>query len=552
MRIRLKVVLVVLPIVVVAVAMVGLSSFLSATTGITRIAHEFLDFKTLELERHALSQWQLLLDNELADVPEMVEATKFGVESYARGMLRSETEAVYAFDPHAELVMATGQVDLLAGERDALRQLVESRTTELVTPALGGVQRVAKGFYFAPYDWYILHSEHYDVFYRDVRRITYQTVVILALSIVLSVLFLVLFAGTLTRPLRSVVTSMRRIIASNDLSERVPVQYRDETGELAHTFNIMTEELDRAYAQIKSYALQAVVARKKETKIRNIFQKYVPQELIDRFFENPESMLVGENRVLSVLFSDIRSFTSISEAMNPDDLVQALNNYFSVMVDIIMSHNGIIDKYIGDAIMAFFGAPVKREDDAYHSVVAGLEMCRGLESFNRQQRAAGRPEFQIGVGINYGVVTVGNIGTDKKMDYTVIGDMVNLASRLEGLTKHYRVPILISQSLQQRIDGRLPTRLLDMVAVKGKAFGARIYTAALELDQTQRRVWERHNEAMELYLKADFTAASEILTEVLHIAPQDEAARRILDRAERYSNKPPPSGWQGVEVMESK
>ena len=552
MRIRLKVVLVVLPIVVVAVAMVGLSSYLSATTGITRIAHEFLDFKTLELERYAMSQWQLLVDNELTDVPEMVEATKFGMESYARGMIRSETEAVLAFDSDAQLVLATDQTELLPDERHTVQQLVGDRATELVTPELGGVQRVAKGFYFAPYDWYFLHSEHYDVFYRDVQRITYQTVVILALSIVLSVLFLALFAGTLTRPLRSVVASMRKIIASNDLSERVPVHYRDETGELAHTFNIMTEELDRAYAQIKSYALQAVVARKKEAKVRNIFQKYVPQELIDRFFENPESMLVGENRVLSVLFSDIRSFTSISEAMNPDDLVQSLNQYFSVMVDIIMSHNGIIDKYIGDAIMAFFGAPVKREDDAYQSVLAGLEMCKSLELFNSAQRAAGRPEFEIGVGINYGVVTVGNIGTEKKMDYTVIGDMVNLASRMEGLTKYYQVPLLISQSLQQKIDGRLPTRLLDKVAVKGKSFGVRVYTAALELDRAQQDAWQRHNAAMEHFFERDFAAAAAMFSEVLRLAPGDLAAQRMLERAEAYRGQPPAADWNGIEVMENK
>ncbi len=532
--------------------MVGVSSYFSATTGISRIAHEFLDFKTSELERYARGQWQLLVDNDLTEVPEMVEATKLGLESYARGILRTQTEAVFGFDGEKQLVMATEDSVPLPDERDTLRQLIETRPAELITPTLAGVQRVAKGFYFAPYDWYILHTEHYEVFYRDLQRITNRTAAILAGATVLAVFFLIAFAGTLTRPLQSVVVSMRNIIASNDLSERVPVQYRDETGELAHTFNIMTEELERAYAQIKSYALQAVVARKKESKIRNIFQKYVPQELIDRYYANPESMLVGENRILSVLFSDIRSFTSISEAMNPDDLVQSLNHYFSVMVDIIMNRGGVIDKYIGDAIMAFFGAPVKHEDDAYQSVVAGIEMCTNLESFNAHQRAAGKPEFQIGVGINYGVVTVGNIGTDKKMDYTVIGDMVNLASRLEGLTKYYQVPLLISQSLQQRIEGRLRTRVLDAVAVKGKSTGVRIYTAALELDPTQEKIWDQHNEAMERYFNREFEAAAAALAQVLRLAPQDTAARRIYERAERYKQQPPPAEWSGVEVMESK
>ncbi|GAB1458041.1 hypothetical protein MASR2M48_33490 [Spirochaetota bacterium] len=199
----------------------------------------------------------------------------------------------------------------------------------------------------------------------------------------------------------------------------------------------MLDELQKAYDQIKKYAFETVLAQKKEEKIRHIFQKFVPQELIDRFFQNPEAMLVGENRELAVLFSDIRSFTSISETMKPDDLVNSLNHYFSSMVDIIMSHNGVIDKYIGDAIMAFFGAPVRRDDDAISSIKAALDMIEALDHFNEQQRGLGKPEFKIGIGINYGIVTVGNIGCDKKMDYTVIGDMVNLASRLEGLYKRF-------------------------------------------------------------------------------------------------------------------
>ena len=188
-------------------------------------------------------------------------------------------------------------------------------------------------------------------------------------------------------------------------------------------------------------------------------------------------MLVGENRILSVLFSDIRSFTSISEKMKPDDLVSELNDYFSVMVDIIMDRKGIVDKYIGDCIMAFFGAPKKHEDDALQSVLAGMDMLEALDGFNAGQEKRGKPPFHIGVGINYGVVTVGNMGTEKKMDYTVIGDAVNLASRLEGLTKHYHQPLIFSESLLSKVKDVMPWRFLDTVAVKGKKTGVKIFTA---------------------------------------------------------------------------
>jgi class 3 adenylate cyclase len=314
----------------------------------------------------------------------------------------------------------------------------------------------------------------------------------------------------------------------------------------------MVGELERAYNQIKSYAFKAVLAQKKESKVRNIFQKYVPQELIDQFFRNPESMLVGDNRVLSVLFSDIRSFTTISEGMRPDDLVNSLNRYFSVMVDIIMAHGGIVDKYIGDAIMAFFGAPVRHEDDAHQSVLAGIQMSEAVKVFNREQIASGKPEFRIGVGINYGLVTVGNIGTEKKMDYTVIGDMVNLASRLEGLTKTYHQEILISESLQMKIKDDVPWRYLDTVAVKGKTRGVRIYTVKKSLTELEDKVWNVHNRAMESYHEREFKRARELFEDVLDADPDDFVASMMRQRCLAYESTPPPASWTGVEIMQTK
>jgi class 3 adenylate cyclase len=330
------------------------------------------------------------------------------------------------------------------------------------------------------------------------------------------------------------------------------VEYKDEIGGLAQTFNLMVGELERAYGQIKGFAFKAVLAQKREQKIRNIFQKYVPNEVIDRFFQNPESMLVGENRDLSVLFSDIRSFTTISEGMAPDDLVESLNRYFNVMVDIIMNKGGIVDKYIGDAIMAFFGAPVKHEDDALKSVIAGLEMEAGLADFNARQKAAGKPQWQIGIGINFGEVTVGNIGTEKKMDYTVIGDMVNLASRLEGLTKQYHQRLIISETLQEKVKDTVPWRLLDYVAVKGKKEGVKIYSAKLKLEGTEREAWGMHNAAMDDYYGRRFGTAARKFEDVGRMLPDDFASTLLRDRCLLYEKDPPPENWDRVEVMKSK
>jgi class 3 adenylate cyclase/HAMP domain-containing protein len=395
-------------------------------------------------------------------------------------------------------------------------------------------------------------SEERSVFYSDVDAITRYTGLIVLAASALSVLLLTLFARRLTSPLTRVVGTMESIISENDLTARVPVEYRDETGRLAHTFNIMIGELERAYNRIKHYALDAVLAQKREHKIRSIFQRYVPRELIERFFTNPESMLVGDNRQLAILFSDIRGFTTISEAMAPDDLVNSLNRYFETQVDIVMGRKGIVDKYIGDAIMAFFGAPVAHDDDPLQAALAGIEMTEAVTGFNAKQREAGKPEFRIGVGIAWGLVTVGNIGTDKKMDYTVIGDMVNLASRLEGLTKIYHQPLLMSDTLWERVKDNVRTRLIDTVAVKGRTRGARIYTAKKVLDDNESRAWPLHDEAMERYYARDFAQAARLFGEVTALLPGDTASQEMIERSRRYENAPPPPEWDGVEVMTSK
>jgi class 3 adenylate cyclase/HAMP domain-containing protein len=376
------------------------------------------------------------------------------------------------------------------------------------------------------------------------------------------VLLLVLFARRLTSPLARVVKTMNGIISGGDLSSRVEVEYRDETGRLASTFNLMIGELERAYGQIKRYAFDAVMAQKKEQRLRNIFQKYVPKNVIDKCFETPESMLgVGENHRMVILFSDIRGFTTISEQFkNPRDLVDTLNDYFAPQVDVIMNRNGMVDKYIGDAIMAFWGAPVESGEDPLNAVLAGLDMIDALVSFNTAQAQKGKTEFHIGVGINYGEVTVGNMGSERKMDYTVIGDDVNLASRMEGLTKTYHSEILITENVYVKIErmpvpggsGPIPCRLLDTVAVKGKTRGVKIYTVKRSLSGGETKAWGLHNQGMELYYRRDFSGAAGKFAEALALLPGDFNAAQLLERCKAYAVNPPPAQWDGVEVMHSK
>jgi class 3 adenylate cyclase len=341
---------------------------------------------------------------------------------------------------------------------------------------------------------------------------------------------------------------MKDIISTNDLSERVVVEYHDEIGQLAQTFNAMVRTLGEAYRQIKGFAFKAVVAQRQEKRTQTLFGKFVPEHVLHQFFANPEDTLVGDNRVLSVLFSDIRSFTTISEGMKPDELVHALNRYFDAMVAIIMKRGGIVDKYIGDAIKAFFGAQADATTDIFprESVLAGVEMGEALSEFNAGQKAAGMPEFRNGVGITYGMVTIGNIGTEKKKEYTVIGDMVDLAEELESLTKRYRQPVIISESLHRSVKDEMPCRLLDSIPTRSGA-PVRIYTVRRQLAAKEEEAWALHNLGMAEYHERNFGAAAGSFADVLRLVPEDTPAALLKARSERLAKNPPPEGWNGID-----
>jgi adenylate cyclase len=549
MSIRNKIVIIVLPLIIAPLLVTGYVSSLSARNGITHAVTGLLRFKQEELVSYAGSQWQLLVDNGLASNDRFVAATKSAVTSFAQNMIRSGTELIAAVDGDAKVIMATRPIELAQDERTALIDILRKQDTGFHVLSLGGVTRVAQIAPFVPFHWYFLVTDERDAFYSVVTDMYVQTGWILALSLATAIILLFVFAYLLIRPLKALRAAMRGIIATNDLSRKVDIAYADEIGDLGHTFNLMTRQLEQSSDLVKSYALKAVVAQHKEQKVRNIFQKYVPKNVIDQFFANPEKMLVGDDRVLAVLFSDIRGFTALSEKMRPDEVVESLNAYFSRMVDVIVNRNGVVDKYIGDAIMAFYGAPLRRGDEAQQSIYSAFEMLSALGDFNAWQRNRGRPEFRIGIGINYGLVTVGNIGSEKKMDYTVIGDMVNLASRLEGLCKVYHQELVFSESVARKIQSEYPCRLLERVIVQGKTTAIGLYTAKEKRSPAEEAAWATHEKALARYFSRDFAGALALFQEVHGILPDDVPAALFMEKCHAFMRQPPPENWNGAAVM---
>jgi class 3 adenylate cyclase/HAMP domain-containing protein len=552
MNIRAKMVLVVLPLIVTPLVVTGLISSLSARNGITGIATAFLRFKAEQISTYAEGQWDLIEQSGLSENETYRAAARDAVASFALTVVRSATERIVAVDGDGTIVFSTGEVSPSPDESRTLGTLRRDEESGWTDLAIDGIPYVAHVLQVPDFDWAIAVAEQRDVFYAAINEIIVQVAVILGVSLFLSITMLIIFSGALVRPLRFVVRAMNDIITTNDLSKRVEVLYRDETGKLSQTFNVMVEELQAAYENVKSYALRAAIAQTKEHKIRTIFQKYVPNDVIDQFFRNPESMLVGDTRQLAILFSDIRSFTSISESLRPDEIVESLNQYFEAMVDAIMSRNGIVDKYIGDAIMAFFGAPVSRPDDAQQATLAALDMIERLKDFNAWQTAKDRPEFKIGIGINFGDVTVGNIGSERKMDYTVIGDMVNVASRLEGLTKKYGQQLMIAEGVYDRLDGTIPTRTVDHVQVKGRSGCLAIYAVKRQLTDAEQVAWALHERAMTEYFSRRFHSALEMFQGVLVLLPDDPIATSKVDSCRHLIENPPDESWTGDVAMTEK
>lgn len=283
--------------------------------------------------------------------------------------------------------------------------------------------------------------------------------------------------------------------------------------------------------------------------LTQLFGQYVPKELVNKMSMRPENFaLEGESREMTVLFSDVRNFTTISEGMLPKELTKLMNEYMTPMTYVIQKHRGTIDKYIGDAIMAFWGAPLRDDEHARNAVLAALEMQATIGKLRPQFIEKGWPEIRIGVGVNTGVMRVGNMGSEFRMAYTVMGDAVNLGSRLEGITKQYGVEIIVGEKTRRTISDIL-FRELDRVRVKGKDKPVIIYEPIgleAQIDETVKEELVLFNVALNLYRDMSWDAAEQQLLELQKTYADKYIYQLYLERICYLRKEPPSPGWDGV------
>ena len=294
---------------------------------------------------------------------------------------------------------------------------------------------------------------------------------------------------------------------------------------------------------------------REKKKIRGAFQYYLTASVINEMLKDPDKLkLGGDKKDLTVLFSDIRGFTTISEKLTPEELVKLLNEYLTTMTNQVFQYEGLLDKYMGDAIMAVFGAPLDQPDHARRACLTALTMMKELHKLQEKWRTEGRPAFDIGVGVNSGDMVVGNMGSEMRFDYTVMGDMVNLGSRLEGINKEYGTKIIISEFTYEKVKDAMCCRELDGVRVKGKIKPVKIYELLGEKQDEPnfKDLMEGFAKGLALYREGKWDEAIAAFQSVLAFRPDDYPSKMYVERCKNLKENPPAQPWDGVFVMTKK
>lgn len=365
-------------------------------------------------------------------------------------------------------------------------------------------------------------------------RLRWALAALFIVGVLLSVLGATLIARSVTRPVLQLAAGARRI-EQGDYHQAVEVAHRDEIGQLAQAFNRMGKGLAE------------------RDRVRDLLGKVVSPAIAEELLKR-EIELGGEEREVTILFSDLRGFTALSENRPPQEVLALLNTYLTHVSAVVETHDGVVDKYIGDAVMALFGAPLRHPDDATRAVATALGMCAALQTLNDRFEQRGWPRLGLGIGINTATVVAGNVGTPTRLNYTVIGDGVNLAARLEALSKLYRVPVIVSASTREAAPGFV-YRELDRVRVAGKQSAVTLYQPLGRIGDMQPDLDQElatYAAALADYRACDWDGARTQFLTLREYGTAGVLYELYLERIDVFVRDPPAPDWDGSHAFTQK
>ena len=345
---------------------------------------------------------------------------------------------------------------------------------------------------------------------------------------------------------RWIADSLAKTQATGETALAIDAEVARGDGGLATVNGTATPLIDVTEARIGSMIVLEDVTEEK--RVRSTMSRYMSKEVADQLLSAGELELGGKEQKLTVMFTDIRGFTSIAEALGPRETISLLNEYFTEMVDVIFKNDGILDKYIGDGIMALFGAPFVGTNDADNALAAADEMMGRLAELNDRRLGAGQAALDIGIGFSTGPTVIGNIGSIRRMEYTVVGDTVNLASRLEGVTKQYGAKIILSEMTVRDLRRPATLRELDLIRVKGKDRPVAVYESLgyRAHEPGLATLLQLHAAGVEAYRAWDWATARRAFDQALELCPTDGPAAVYRQRCDLLGASPPAAGWDGV------
>jgi adenylate cyclase len=377
---------------------------------------------------------------------------------------------------------------------------------------------------------------------RHQRQAIIVSGVVTILAAIVGFAFALLVSSGITRPVRLLLAGTREVEAGR-FDKTISITTRDEIGELASAFNRMIEQL------------------RQNERIRETFGRYIDPKVVQWLIDRPEVAVEGQRRMMTIMFCDMSGFTAMSEGMTPRGLVKVMNHYFTVMSGPIRAHRGVIDKFIGDAIMSYWGPPfIEDAEQAQLACIAALDMADQVPALQKQLpdllgiRAMPVP-CDLRIGIATGEVLTGSIGSELMMSFTVMGDAVNLASRLEAVNKVYGTRILISQATADAIGSGLDLREIDRLAVVGQNVPQTVFELmgrAGVLTGAQESLRKHYAEGLAAYRERRFEDARAAFNAALESAPGDGPSRALLVRIAQFEANPPEAGWDGAWRLEQK